>query len=255
MIGDHNFDDLSDHFERRIYGGLKGRIRLAVLRRDLQSYLEPASQAAPLSVLDSGAGLAQLAIELAGAGHRVMVNDLSAAMLVQARRRAEANRVAERIAWRQGPFQELVGGLQYDLVLCHAVLEWLAEPEAAVAALAALVRPGACLSLAFYNRDAQVFRNLVRGNFKKVRSGTVHGAPGGLTPLHPLRSDEVTEWLAANGFAVEKRSGIRVFRDYVTAPMGGHLDDDAVVDMELEWSQQEPFWRFGRYIHFICRKH
>lgn len=255
MTGDRNFDELADHFERRIYGGLKGRIRLAVLRRDLGAYLERQENEAPLDVLDTGAGLAQLAIELAGAGHRVMVNDLSAQMLAQARRRAEARGVAQSITWRQGFFQKLVDGPQYDLVLCHAVLEWLAEPQEAVAALSALVRPGGCLSLAFYNRDAQVFRNLVRGNFRKVQSGAVHGAAGGLTPLHPLGSDEVADWLGANGFNIEACSGIRVFRDYVTTPMGGHLDDDAVVDMELEWSRRDPFWRLGRYIHFIARKY
>lgn len=254
MTGDRNFDELAEHFERRIYGGLKGRIRLAVLRRDLQTYLKRGQDTARLSVLDTGAGLAQLAIELAEAGHRVMVNDLSAQMLAQARHRAETCSVAESITWRQGPFQELAGGPQHDLVLCHAVLEWLVQPEEAVAALATLVQPGGCLSLAFYNRDAQVFRNLVRGNFRKVQSGAVHGAAGGLTPLHPLVSDEVADWLTGNGFSIETRSGIRVFRDYVTTPMGGHLDNDAVVDMELEWSQREPFWRLGRYIHLICRK-
>ena len=206
------------------------------------------------TVLDAGAGLAQLAVELAAAGHRVMVNDLSDKMLAEARRRAEQQGVLERMSWRQGPFQALVQEQPYDLVLCHAVLEWLAEPRAAIDALAALVRPGGCLSLAFYNRDAQVFRNLVRGNFKKVQSGAVHGAAGGLTPRHPLVPDEVTDWLADSGLRVETRAGIRVFRDYVTTPMGGHLDDDAVVAMELEWSQREPFWRLGRYIHFLCRK-
>lgn len=254
MQGDRNFDELAEHFERRIYGGLKGRVRLAVLRRDLQDALARLSAAEPLRVLDTGAGLAQLAVELAEAGHQVMANDLSEKMLEQARARAGQRGVAGRMSWRHGPFQALTSGVPHDLVLCHAVLEWLAEPEAAVAALASLVRPGGYLSLAFYNRDAQVFRNLVRGNFRKVQSGTVHGAAGGLTPLHPLVPETVASWLEAGGFRIETRSGIRVFRDYVTTPMGGNLDDDAVVAMELAWSQQEPFWRLGRYIHYLCRR-
>ncbi len=255
MSGDRNFDDLAEHFERRIYGGLKGRVRLAILRRELQPYLERTPpHTEPLSVLDTGAGLAQLALELAGAGHRVTVNDLSQRMLDEARRRAEQQGVTEAISWRRGPFQDLVHEQQYDLVLCHAVLEWMAEPHAAIAALASLVRPGGHLSLAFYNRDAQIFRNRVRGTFKKVQSGEVHGAAGGLTPLHPLASDDVSHWLADAGFRIDARAGIRVFRDYVTTPMGGHLDDDAVVAMELDWSRREPFWRLGRYIHFLCRK-
>ena len=32
---DRNFDDLAERFSRKIYGGLKGNIRLAVLTADL----------------------------------------------------------------------------------------------------------------------------------------------------------------------------------------------------------------------------
>ena len=32
---DRSFDDVADHFEKKVYGGLKGDIRLAVLRRDI----------------------------------------------------------------------------------------------------------------------------------------------------------------------------------------------------------------------------
>lgn len=254
MEGDRNFDDLAGHFERRIYGGLKGRVRLAVLRRDLQWCLERLEGSKPLSVLDTGAGLAQLALELAAEGHRVTINDLSSQMLTEAESRANAMGLCAQVEWRHGRFQELAGRCDWDLVLCHAVLEWLADARTAVDILASMVRPGGYLSLAFYNRDAQVFRNLVRGNFKRVRSGVVHGEPGGLTPASPLCPLGVSNWLEGSGLVVERRSGIRVFRDYVTTPAGGNLHDDDVIEMELECSQQEPFWRLGRYVHFVCRK-
>ena len=32
---DRSFDAIADHFEKKVYGGLKGDIRLAVLRRDI----------------------------------------------------------------------------------------------------------------------------------------------------------------------------------------------------------------------------
>ncbi|NBK21319.1 MAG: hypothetical protein EOM68_04760 [Spirochaetia bacterium] len=35
---DRNFDASADHFEKKVYGGLKGEIRLAVLRRDIFEY-------------------------------------------------------------------------------------------------------------------------------------------------------------------------------------------------------------------------
>ena len=47
-------------------------------------------------------------------------------------------------------------------MLCHAVLEWLAEPHAILPVLHQLCAPGGWLSLAFYNRDALIYRNLLR---------------------------------------------------------------------------------------------
>ena len=35
---DRSFDTIADHFEKKVYGGLKGEIRLAVLRRDIVEY-------------------------------------------------------------------------------------------------------------------------------------------------------------------------------------------------------------------------
>ncbi len=32
---DRNFDPITEHFVKKVYGGLKGDIRLAVLKRDL----------------------------------------------------------------------------------------------------------------------------------------------------------------------------------------------------------------------------
>ena len=61
MQQDRNFDDLAERFQRKIYGGLKGEIRLAVLWRDLESEVPALKEGRPLRILDVGAGLGQLA--------------------------------------------------------------------------------------------------------------------------------------------------------------------------------------------------
>ena len=67
---DRSFDAIADHFEKKVYGGLKGDIRLAVLRRDIFEYSAQMSKSLgrPLRILDVGAGLAQIAIDLAAQG-------------------------------------------------------------------------------------------------------------------------------------------------------------------------------------------
>jgi S-adenosylmethionine-dependent methyltransferase len=67
MNRDRNFDDLAERFQRKVYGGLKGEIRLAVLWRDIEPLL-PEVNDKPLRILDIGAGLGQLAIRLAKLG-------------------------------------------------------------------------------------------------------------------------------------------------------------------------------------------
>ena len=42
-----------------------------------------------------------------------------------------------------------LGDEMFDVVCCHAVLEWLADPEETVEHLARFLRPEGCLSLMF----------------------------------------------------------------------------------------------------------
>ena len=55
---DKNFDDLAQHFQRKIYDGPKGQIRIAVLLRDLEENGVLAQD--PVAVLDVGGGLAYI---------------------------------------------------------------------------------------------------------------------------------------------------------------------------------------------------
>jgi S-adenosylmethionine-dependent methyltransferase len=52
-------------------------------------------------------------------------------------------------------------------------------------------RPGGWLSLAFYNRDALVYRNLLKGHFRKLRSNRLAGEKQSLTPQKPLDPREL----------------------------------------------------------------
>ena len=60
---DRNFDELAERFERRVYGGLKGDVRLSVLWRDLLPIVQRLEQQGqPLKILDIGGGTTEVAI-------------------------------------------------------------------------------------------------------------------------------------------------------------------------------------------------
>lgn len=245
---DRHFDALAARFANKIYGGAKGAIRLAVLQADLQEALP----ARPLRVLDVGAGLGHMGAWLAAQGHEVTLAEPAAPMLAAAQERfAEAGLAGTFI---QASWQELgeAPGAPYDLVICHAVLEWLAEPAAIFPALARWVAPGGWLSLAFYNRDALVYRNLLKGHFRKLRSQRLAGEKQSLTPQTPL-DPRALEAQLNDYWQVESRSGVRVFHDYMPMDFQSKARTEDLVALELEYRRHPAFAGLGRYLHWICR--
>ena len=255
MSNDRNFDDLAERFQRKVYGGLKGDIRLAVLWRDLETQLPQIHGGASLRVLDVGAGFGQLAIRLAKLGHQVTVNDISSEMLAVAKSSAEESGVADKISWHHCPFQELPRRVEepFDLVLCHAVVEWLEDPEPLVVQLKNFLAATGLISFTYYNRHSLEYRNLIRGNFNLLKRDSFASDPGSLTPGNPLLLEQVQLWLDNAGLSIQAASGIRVFHDYVTTSRGGHGVPESVIEMELMYSQKEPFLWLGRYIHLVLK--
>lgn len=250
---DRNFDDLTPRFRRNIYATLKGQLRLAVLRRDFAQHIG----AGNLRILDVGAGQGQFALELARQGHALTLTDLSQVMLGQAEELFDSARAD--ISWPTfycGPLQELPANAwpPFDVVLCHAVMEWLQDPQDVLRYLLPLVKPGGYLSVIFYNKHGMVFKNLLRTNFKKVARGDCRGHRGSLTPLNPLEPERVRAWFNTAGLSMVCESGIRVFHDYILDDAERKRQGDELVEQELVFSQKMPFRDLGRYMHFLARK-
>lgn len=248
-LSDRNFNDIADHFAKKVYGGLKGQIRLAVLQRDLSNHLPNR----PLKVLDVGAGLAQISLSLAK-DHDVTISDISEQMIQKAQATAYSLALSPRLI--VAPYQELdltLQGEKFDLILCHAVLEWLANPDEIMAFFEKFLADDGYLSLCFYNPASMVYRNLIMGNFYQL----THPKPAdnkSLTPNNPVAYDTVKSWLDDGRYTIICQSGIRVFSDYAPLKRGGLNHPDEVIKMELQYSQAHPFWQMGRYLHILAKK-
>ncbi len=249
MSGDRNFDDLADRFARNIYGTTKGRLRLAIVQEALQRMLAALPSARPLRVLDAGCGPGHVAGWLAAQGHSLLLCDHSQRMIEQARTKLAAH--GERIRFVHGPLQALDPAEhgRFDLVLLHAVLEWVDDAGAVLDRVTALMAPQGRLSLLFYNRDALVWHNLLRGNFRKVQRGDFGGHPRSLTPTHPRDPREVEAWLQARGLRVHDRCGVRVIHDYLDPAIREARSFDDLLEMERRFCRREPYLWLGRYMH------
>ena len=249
---DKDFDAMGAAWDHSIYGATKGFIRSEVLWEDMTAQI-PGLAEGWLSVLDAGGGSGRLAARMAKAGNRVTLCDPSGEMLALARQTAAAE-VGDEVTFVQSTIADLRShlGQRFDLVICHAVLEWLGEPEKAPGELAELMAPSGRLSLLFYNFNAALLKRAVRGEvgaaLREMKSGPEARSDGAV----PLREEDVRAWLSAAGLEVEHRAGVRIFHDHVEGP----LDERGLAELlalELRCRTEEPFASLAQHIHLVCR--
>lgn len=252
---DRNFDDLAQRFAQNIYGTLKGRVRQIILWEELTKILATLP-ARSLQILDAGGGIGQISCGLAQRGHQITLCDVSEKMLQRAVEHAITQGVGENIQFMQLSAQQIGTHLTQpqDLVLFHAVLEWVAEPEQILAELYRSLRPGGVLSLMFYNLHGLTLQNLTLGNFGYLKAQMKKRKKKTLSPDYPRDPLEVDRWLTQAGFTIESKAGIRVFSDYMRDLPASANGEEGIIEMERCYSRQEPFMSLGRYIHVTARK-
>jgi len=252
---DRNFDDLAERFAQNIYGTLKGRIRQIILWEELDKILATLP-ARPLTVLDAGGGIGQISVGLAQRGHQITLCDVSEKMLQLAQRHAEQQGMHSQITFLQTSAQQVGSQLDkpVDLVLFHAVLEWIVEPEKTLAALFDTLSPGGVLSLMFYNLHGLTLQNLTLGNFGYLKAQMKKRKKKTLSPDYPRNPADVERWLRNVGFDIEHKAGIRVFSDLIRDLPPSANGEEGIIEMERQYCRQEPFMSLGRYIHVTARK-
>ncbi|WP_044408730.1 methyltransferase domain-containing protein [Thiomicrospira microaerophila] len=255
---DRNFDQLADQFAQKVYGTLKGEWRLKLLKEDLAMFHvkpQPGLVEKPLKIWDAGCGFGQISQWLAQAGHDMLLSDLSKNMLYHAQQHFyDAGQPAKFL---HGASQDLAPTLpDFDLVLFHAVLEWLAEPKATLETVISKVKPGGYLSLLFYNRNAIVYTNVLKGEWRwqHILDDAYIGKGKKLTPPNPHYPHEVQAWLTEWGFEVKQHTGIRVFHDYLPPQVMTKSPVEQLMALEYQYCRTPTYRDMGRYIHLLAQR-
>lgn len=253
MSKDTNFDKHSQRFKKNIYDTDKGRLRLKLVSDDLFTNTPVLNDGSNLNILDAGCGMGQVSLLLAKQGHQLTLCDISADMLDIAE--GNFNEAGLSARFINSSIQELnqQHDQQYDLVVFHAVLEWLEQPKDVIASLKSRVKPGGYISLMFYNRNSIIFYNILKGNFRKIVKQDFKGHPGGLTPINPIDPAELDQWLDQAQIKVISKTGIRVFYDYLNKELKTTRSFEDILQMEQSYASAPTFNMMGRYIHYICR--
>jgi SAM-dependent methyltransferase len=225
------YDALSSDYDRFVNWPARLAVEMPFIEQQLQA---PGLDSHP-RVLDAACGTGQHAIALAQRGYLAAGADLSAAMIAQARRNAEAAGVAARFeAVGFGDLARAFGTSSFDALLCLGnSLPHLLTPQALAMALAdftAVLRPGGLLLLQNRNFDAVCARrqrwmepqahledqsewlflrfydfdpdDLITFNLVTLRRarGNAWSQQVTATRLRPLRQSDLVDALAAAGF-------------------------------------------------------
>ncbi len=252
MQNDVHFNTIATQFEQDIYGSSKGYIRWHVLWEDLLTEL-PQLKNGNLNVLDAGGGAGRMTLALARLGNHITLCEPSQEMLEKAKTLMASEKLTENITFINQPLQEFTTKQPFDVILNHAVLEWLAEPKTALGHLVKQLKPKGYLSLMFYNRNAALFKTILCGDFSLEPLQETSLITGWNEQNRPLFPETVLTWLDDFEMQVISKAGIRIFHDHVAEKdREGRLEQLLTVEKTLR--KREPFASLAQHIHLICQK-
>lgn len=204
----------------------------------------------PRDVVDLGGGTGGVASALAGLGHRVTVIDPSPDALASLERRTAEAGLGDRVRGVQGDasdLRQIVGHQGTDVVVCHRVLEVVESPPEALAAMAAVLRPGGVLSLVVSQRHSLVLTQALSGHIAQARRT--------LARDDLFDHDLVVGLVAAAGFSVLASSGLGAVADHVPeslveAEAGAY---DELWGLEREIAEDPAFRALAPLVHVFAQ--
>ncbi|MGZ6825958.1 MAG: class I SAM-dependent methyltransferase [Mycobacteriales bacterium] len=215
------------------------RLRYAVVASALARHLPPGSR-----VLDVGGGDGGDALPLAAAGHGVTVVDTSRALLARA--------AANGLPTAEASLDALPAG-EWDVVLCHLLLQYREDTVADVERLLARLRPGGLLSLLVPNDVGPVLAAAARGGPAAALAEL--DAPTGRTATFDTtvrRIGEAELDAALSGLDVVGRYGVRCLNEVIPDGLKADAYDDLLA-LELAVCDRDPFRRVALFTHVVAR--
>lgn len=215
------------------------------------------------AALDLGCGTGALSVRLARAGWSVSAVDASAVMIEIARDAARREGREDGIDFFRldaAGVADAFGPQKFSAVLCHNVLEYVADPASVARAIGHVIAPGGQVSLLARNRAGEALRDAVRRHdldsaeraltAESVRE-SLYGGPARLFDAGSL--EELTVGAGLETVAVR---GVRVVADYLPPALSETEELYArLAAFELRLGAHPDFIPVARYVQLIARAH
>jgi S-adenosylmethionine-dependent methyltransferase len=259
------FNKQPEIFLREIYGSPLGRIRMDSLLADLERCLlqTPSIQ----RLLDIGSGHAPVTLQLLARHPRLSAHlvDPSEKLLHEANNlRVSLGISQDRVVISTGTLETVFqnqSSFPCDLLLSHAVANWVPDPLDFIRTLTKLCVPShTVVSLVFGSSIGKAFRFVSQGMLDDAMHAAL--APGtpvssllGNEKARPLDPDSVLGVLAEQGCTILDRAGVRIFADYAPSFF---LNDppqlDRLQELETAVRRDPQYWKLGQLAHIVfCR--
>jgi SAM-dependent methyltransferase len=239
-------------------GTLRQVVRQELVSRQLLIHLPDDP---PRRVLDVGCGQGTQALAVARRGHRVTGFDSSAGLLAELEESlsVEAPDVRERVTIVQGDAGNLLDTFApstFDVVLCHGVLMYFADPDPLLHAISQVLAPGGLASVLVRNGDALAMRPGLLGDWAAAKE-----AFDGSSYLNRIgvqaRADKLSDLTAAlgeHGLSVRTWYGVRVFTDSAPAdaPLPGSEDLELLLTCEEIAGRTDPYRSVAALTHVVA---
>jgi len=250
----------SDVFDRNMAKWLDeqqqpwGKLKYKLVQTNLVRHL---GQGKPLRILDAGGGDGHDTFFLAEQGHVVDLVDYSQKMLEQAAHRAAEAGLGQRIHIHSADLTALPSlfrGVQFDVVLCHHVVQYVEDARSLLESLVALLKPGGILSLVTINRHSIPYHAaFLRGDLVGA-----HTAKAGIfdAEMTTYSAEEIADLLVGLGCAIEGDYGIRCMCDYWgdNERKSDPVIFEQIERLEFALTDKFPYKLLARNLQVIARK-
>lgn len=209
----------------------------------------------PLRVLDAAGGNGINTEFLLRQGHTVTLIDADPEMLCQASERLGAADLMQRCELREANIEEMADAFphgSFDLILCHHIIEYSKNPPKILAGCRQLLDAKGKISLITLNPVSEVIRAAVfRHDAMLARDKLDDGAYDarwfGHATTYPF--EQILDWTREVGLTLVDFRALRVLADYIPE-LKANAQAEALLQLELELAEREPYRRFGRYLQF-----
>jgi len=236
-----------------------GKLRSDLAWANLSRFLSRAPS--NFRALDLGGGTGSMSLRLARMDFQVVLLDSSEEMLGIARQEAEASGVAVRITFRHADATELHNLFEaesFDIIVCHNLLEYVADPCELLRSVARVARKDAVVSILVRNRAGEVLKAAIKSSdWRLVKANlsatTVTDSLFG-KPVRVFDPAELRHAFVQAGLGVAAEFGVRVFSDYVdSADRLNETEYRQLLEIESTLGAQPQFAAVARYSQIIAQ--